>query len=75
MEQVVCIKDYLVKDFPEDYTIPKGEVLDVMGYLRGEHLTLIPDPIKYPSQYKHLDSRCFVVFNNANKHFKELICP
>ena len=72
MDKMTCIKDYLVRDFPNDYTIPKGEVLEVQGYLMGMHLTLKPDPAKYPSPYKHLDCRHFTVFENADKHFKEL---
>jgi len=56
---MICVKDYLVQTFPNNYTVKAGETLVVEGYLMGRDIVL-----------RHTNGS-FVVFHNLDKHFKE----
>ena len=69
---IICIKDYLVKSFPNDYIIPKGTKCNFEGYIMGYDLTISLCPIQFPPDYDHLTKRCVTLFDKKTikKHFK-----
>jgi hypothetical protein len=74
MSNMTCIKDYLVKTFPKDILVKKGEVVEVLGYLMGRDIVLQLDPVLHPPAYKHLTHESFCVFDKEvlDAHFQEV---
>ena len=71
MKKYQCTKSITFKSFPSDHHVEEGEVVEFMGYMMGDMPTIQLDPVKHPSEYKHL-THCSACMEPATfeKHFK-----
>jgi len=68
--KVRCILPYVFESFPNKHYIVVGEVLEVLGYLKGNPV-LQMDSKKHPSDYIHLKHCCGrIPMETMNKHFE-----
>lgn len=73
MTKITCIKDFLVKNCPNDYIIPKGTDCRFEGYLMGRYLTFSLCPQEFPPDSKYTNRRHVTLFNDKKvikDHFK-----
>lgn len=70
-KEYIVIKEFVVKSFPNDYIVKKGETVISMGLIRGDMVIQLDNTI-HKSGYSHLSHAHALLDNKQLQCLKEI---